>query len=166
MTTPPKFLPTQVASILLLASAAAQSFVCVLIAWIVPPAFHSIYRLKSLHEAWDLMPPITRFASENSWLIVIALGAVCLGSLLALRRFPERTIHCMTVGLCAEGFVTWLAMFCFCFDGFTGPMSLHHGPEFELPQFISFGAGVFPVTLLLVVAPIIAALWPRVNSKP
>lgn len=150
-------MPTRIASILLLASAAAQSFVCGLIARIVTPAFHSIYRLKSMDEAWDLMPPITRFASKQSWLIVIALGAVCLGSLLALRRFPERTIHCMTVGLCAEGFVTWLAMFCFCFDGFTGPMSLHHSPEFELLQFVSFGAGIFPVTLLLLVAPMIAA---------
>lgn len=159
-------MPTRIASILLLASAAAQSFVCVLIAWIVPPAFRSIYRLKSLDEAWDFMPPITRFASEHSWLIVIALAGVCLGSLLALRNFPERTIQCMAVGLCAESFVTWFAMFCFCFDGFTGPMCLHHSPEFELPQFVAFGAGVFPVTLLLIVAPMIAALWPRVISKP
>jgi hypothetical protein len=136
-------MPARIASILLVASAAAQSFACVLIARIVAPTFLSLYRLESLDEARDFMPPITRFASEHSWLIAIALAAVCFGSLLTLRRFPERTMQCLAVGLCAEGLVTWSAMFCFCFSAFTGLMCLHHGP-----------------------APMIAALWPRVISKP
>ena len=156
---------TRIASFLLIASAVTFSFVCVLIAWLVPPAFRSLYGLKSLDEVRDFMPAITRVASDHSWFIAVLLAGVCLASLVALRRLPDRTVQCITVGLCAQGLVTWVAMFCFCFEGFTGPMSLHHGPEFEFPQFASFGAGVFPVTLLLVVAPIIAALWPRLISK-
>jgi hypothetical protein len=157
---------TRIATFLLVASAVTLSFVCVSVAWLVPAAFRSLYGLKSLDEVRDFMPAITRLASDHSWFIAVLLSGACLVSIAALRRLPDRTVQCITVGLCAQGLVTWMAMFCFCFEGFTGPMCLHHGPEFELPQFVSFGAGVFPVTLLLVVSPMISALWPRVTSKP
>ena len=157
--------PSRIINIFLIASAAAQAFVCLLIGWIVPPAFRSLYGLKTLDEARVLMPTITRFVSEHSWVIALAFVAVCLSSLVAVRRFPGSTVQCMVVGLCAQALVTWLAMFCFCFYGFTGPMSLHHGAEFELSEFVSFGAGVFPVTLLLVLAPTIVALRPRMISN-
>jgi hypothetical protein len=152
---------TRIASFLLVASAAILSFVCVLIAWLVPPAFRSLYGLKSLDEVREFMPAITRLATGHSWFIAVSIVAVCLASLVALRRKPDRTVQCITVGLCAQGLVTWAAMFCFCFEGFTGPVSLHLGPRFEIIQFACFGAGVFPVTLALVVTPLIAALWPR-----
>ena len=157
---------TRIASFLLIASSVTFSFVCVLIAWLVPPAFRSLYGLKSLDEVRDFMPSITRVASDQSWFIAVLLAGVCLASLVALRRLPDRKVQCITVGLCAQGLVTWAAMFCLCFEGFTGPMSLHHGPEFGFPEFVSFGFGVFPVTLALVVTPLLCALWPRVISKP
>ena len=157
---------TRIASLLLIASAVTLSFVCVLVAWLVPPAFRLMYGLKSLDEVREFMPTITRLASDHPWFIAVLLAAVCVASLVALRRLPDSVIQCIVVGLCAQGLVTWAAMFCFCFEAFTGPMSLHHGPEFEFLQFASFGAGVFPVTLLLVAAPLIAALWPRVISRP
>lgn len=153
-------MPTRIASFLLLASAAALSFVCVLFARLVPSAFRSLYGLKSSDEVRDFMPAISRLASDHSLLIAILLLGVCLVALVALRRLPDRTVQCIILGLCAQGLVTWTAMFCFFFKGFTGPMSLHHRPEFDLLQFASFGAGIFPVTLLLVLLPMIAALWP------
>jgi hypothetical protein len=156
----------RIASFLLITSAVTLSFVCVLIAWLVPPAFRSLYSLKSFDEVREFMPAITRLASDHSWFIAVLLAGVCFASLVALRRLPDRAVQCITVGLCAQGLVMWAAMFCFCFEGLTGPMSLHHGPEFDVVTFVLFGAGVFPVTLLLVVAPMIAALWPRVISKP
>lgn len=159
-------MPIRIASFLLVSSAVTLSFVCVLLAGLVPPAFHALYGLKSLIEVREFMPTITRLASDHSWFIVVLLAGVCFASLVALRRFPDRTVQCITVGLCAQGLVTWTAMFCFCFEGLTGPMCMHHGPEFDIVSFISFGAGIFPVTLLLVVAPMIAALWLRVFPKP
>ena len=153
----------RIASFLLTASAATLSFVCVVIAWLVPHAFRVLYSLNSLEGVREFMPTITRLATDHSWFIAVFLAGVCFVSLMALRRLPDRTVQCITAGLCVQGFVTWAAMFCFCFEGFTGPKSLHCGPAFD---FVSFGAGVFPVTLLLVLAPMIAALWPRVISKP
>jgi hypothetical protein len=150
-------MPTCIASIFLIAAAAIQSFVCICLGQVVPQAYRSLYHLKSLEEERVFIPAITLFASDHSWLIALALATVCAASIAALRRFPEKTVPCMTVGLCAQGLVTWSAMFCFCFEGFTGAMCLHHGPEFEFFQFVSFGAGVFPITLLLIVVPMIAA---------
>jgi hypothetical protein len=154
-----------ITSLLLIASAVTQSFVCLLISSLVTPFFRSTYGLKSWGEAREFMPTITRLASDHSWFIAVLFAAVCVASLVALRRLPDSPIQCIVVGQCALGLVTWASMFCFCFEGFTGPMSLHHGPEFEFIQFASFGAGVFPVTLILVVAPVISALWPRLISK-
>ncbi|MEO7678234.1 MAG: hypothetical protein ABIV39_15865 [Verrucomicrobiota bacterium] len=156
---------TRIASLLLIASAVTQSFVCLLIASLVTPFFRSTYRLKSWEEAREFMPTITRLASDHSWFIAVLLAAVCVASLVALQRQPDSPIQCIVVGLCAQGLVTWAAMFSFCFEGFIGPMSLHHGKEFEFFQFASFGTGVFPVTLLLVAAPLISALLPRLISK-
>jgi hypothetical protein len=144
----------------------AQAFVCLVVAAIVPGAFVAIYGLKTRGETLVLMPDITRYASEHSWFIVLLLVAACVGSLVAVHRFARSTVQCMAVGLCAQALVAWSAMFCFCYMGFTGPMSLHHDSEFEFFKFVSFGAGVFPVTLLLILTPMIVALWPRLISRP
>ena len=50
----------------------------------------------------------------------------------------------------------WAAMFCFCYDGFTGPVSLTKGKPFSLANFIGFGWGVFPATLVLMLIPMVA----------
>lgn len=152
---------TRIASLLLIAAAGILSFICVLVGWLVPPAFCSFYGLNSFEEARSSMPGITRLASDYSWFFAVVIGAVCIGALVAIRQHSSRIVQCITVGLCAQGIVVWLAMFSFFYDGFTGSMCLHHGPKFELLQFVSVGAGVFPVTLALVLTPLLVAVWPR-----
>lgn len=155
----------RIAAILLVASAATQAFVCIWIALLVPQFFRVAFGHKSMDEALASMPAVTRLVSEHSWLIAIGFALVCLTALAALRRCPEKTMPTLAIGLCAQGFVTWLAMFCFCFEGFIGPVRLSRGPEFDSSRFMGFAAGVFPVTFLLILSPMIAALWPRVISK-
>lgn len=158
-------MPTRIAAILLVASAATQAFVCLWIALLVPSFFRVAYGQKSMDETLAFMPTVTRMVSEYSWLIAVGFALVCLTALAALRRGPEKIVQTVAVGLCAQGFVTWLAMFCFCFDGFLGPVRLNRGPEFDLSQFLSFAAGVFPVTFLLLLSPMIAALWRKNDSE-
>ena len=159
-------MPTRIASFLLMATAVTLSYVSVLIAGLVPPAFRAMYGLKSLEEVREFMPTLTRLASDHSWFIALLLAGVCLTSMMLLRRLPDRPVQCITVGLCAQMLVMWAAMFCFCFEGFTGPMSMHHGPEFDAVSFVSFGTGVFPVTFVLIIATLVGALWPRAISRP
>lgn len=161
----PRSMSTCIASFLLLASGVILSFVCLVVAWIIPQVFFWLYRPKSFYEVRELMPAVTRIATDFSWLFAVLIAAVSLAGVVYLWRLSDRVVECITAGLCAQGLITWTAMFCFFFDGFTGPMCMHHGPEFEFPQFVSLGFGVFPVTLLLVVAPLIMALWPRAIAK-
>lgn len=139
---------------------------CIWIALLVPPFFRVAYGQKSMDEALTSMPAITRMVSEHSWLIAVGFALVCLTALAALRRGSDKIVQTLAIGLCAQGFVTWLAMSCFCFDGFIGPLRLNRGPEFDSSRFMGFSAGVFPVTFLLILSPIIAALRPRTQSDP
>jgi hypothetical protein len=158
-------MPNRIANFLLLASAGVLSFVCVVIGHIFPQMFRALYGLKTLDETRAFMPAITRIAADYSWTLPVFLAGICLCSFVVLRRLPDKPVPCITVGLCTQGLVTWAAMFCFCYPAFTGGMCLHHGPEFEFERFASCGAGVFPVTFVLLVAPMIVAFWPKVISK-
>ena len=158
-------MPVRIAISLLTAFAVTLSFVLMLIAWIVPPFYCSLYRIKSLGEFRDFVPYTTLFAADHSWLIALLLGASWLVSVLIIRRFPDRTIHCLTVGLCVQALVAWLAMFCFFSNEFLGPISMHHDPAFDFGTFIAFGFGVFPITFLLIIAPMIFTFLPSKISR-
>lgn len=151
----------RIAAILLVASAATQAFVCMWIALLIPSFFRAIYNLKSPDDLLIIMPTITRLISDQSWIIAVAFAIVAFVALIALRWRSEKVVNILAVGLCAQGIVTWLTMFSFCYDGFLGDMSLHRKPEFSGNQFLRFAGGVFPVTLLLILAPMIAALWQK-----
>jgi hypothetical protein len=153
-------MPNRIAIVLLTSVSATLAFVFMWIAWLVPHLLYSLYRMKSLDELRDFMFPIAKLATDHSWFIALLFGAVWFASLLVLRRFPDRTIQCVTMGLCAQGLVAWSALFCFLFDEFLGPISLHHDPAFDFDTFIAFGGGVFPITFLFIVAPIMVALLP------
>jgi hypothetical protein len=159
-------MPSRIAISLLTAFAVTLSFVLLLIAWIVPPAYCAVYRIKSLDDFRNFVPPITLFATDHSWLIALLLGAVLLASFLMIRRSPDRPIRCLTVGLCVQGLVAWLAMYCFFSNEFLGPISMHHDPAFDFGTFVAFGFGVFPITFILIIAPMIIALLPSKISRP
>jgi hypothetical protein len=152
--------PARTAGLLLVAAGIAQALVCVVVAACAPHYFTILYRLETLGKAWEFMPTITRVAVRGAFVIPLLHALVCVVSLFWLKRCPDRILTVATVGLCAEGLVTWSTMFCFCFEGFTGLMCMHHGPRFELPEFLTFAWGVFPITLILILAPMAAALWP------
>jgi hypothetical protein len=42
----------------------------------------------------------------------------------------------------------WIWGFLLCYDGFTGPMSLHHDSQFEIGMFIRFLGGIFPIVII------------------
>ena len=158
-------MPNRIAIFLLTSVAATLAFVFMWIAWLVPHLFYYVYRMKSLDELRDFMSPIAKLATGHSWFIALLIGAIWVASLLALRRFPDRTIQCVTVSLCAQGLVSWLAAFCLLFDELLGPISMHHEPAFDFGAFFVFGGGVFPITFLLIVAPSIVALLPSNISR-
>jgi hypothetical protein len=152
--------------ILLLAAAAVVSgYVVLLIGDVIPRFFQVAYK-ETTAGALDIMPVPTRFASEYAWLFALVVLLVVIVAALCLRHSPTNAILISTVGLCAQGAVVWAAMFCFCYKAFCGPMSLHHGPAFDPAEFVSFEAGVFPITLAALLAPIIALCIHRkgVNS--
>lgn len=156
----------RIAATLLVASATAQAFVCFLVTLLVPAFFRMIYNVKSHDDLLIRMPTITRLVTDHAWFIAVAFAIVCCVALLALRWRSQRLVQILALGLCAQGLVTWLTMFSLCYDGFIGPRSnLTTDPGFELDWFLRFAYGVFPVTFLLIVAPMIAALWSRTIPK-
>ena len=71
-------------------------------------------------------------------------------------------------GLCLQGLIVWSAASCFCYDAFTGDMSLHRAAEFQFGTFLTACFGVFPATLLALLAPITAVAlsgaWKRTGG--
>ena len=157
---------SRIATCLLTSYAATLAYIYVRLAWLVPRLLLSAYGMKSLDEVQKWMSPVTRLAINHSWFIASVFGAVWFVSVLALRRFPDKLTKCVTVGLCAQGLVAWSAMLCLLFDELLGPMSLHHNPAFDFGTFVAFGGGVFPISLILIIAPMIVALSPSKMSKP
>ncbi len=145
-------------SALLLGSTLGLSHVVLLVGWVTPDAYRSIYRLKSLQEAREIMPNFTELAVDHSWVFAVAMGLVGFVTTIFIHRMPERKIPFVTIGLCGQWLVAWLAMLAFLFKAVAGDMSLHHGPEFDPSAFMCFGAGVFPVTLTAVLLPLFLAV--------
>jgi len=56
-------------------------------------------------------------------------------------------------------------MFCFFYDGFLGPMSLHHQSQFEFIELVRFERGIFPIAFLSITAPLIFSLHSVAKSK-
>jgi hypothetical protein len=143
---------------LLLCSTLGLSHVVLLVGWSTPFAYSSVYRLKSLQEARALMPDITEVAVDHSWVFAVAMGLIGFVTAIFIRRIPERKVPFAIIGLCGQWLLAWVAILAFLFKAVAGNMSLHHGPEFDITEFMRFGAGVFPVTLTAVLVPLFMAV--------
>lgn len=143
----------RLANSLLAASAIVASYVILLVGYMLPGLFAGAYQLQTAVEVDMLMPPLTQFASRFAWVFVLIVVLVSVVALTLLQRASVRRTELLAIALSSQALVVWLAMFCYCFDGFRGPISLHHEPRFEFAQFIRLAFGVFPVTLC-------AILWP------
>ena len=150
---------TRLASLILAASAVVSSYIVILIGHVLPKLFATIYGISSPTDLIILMPPITQFATRHTWVLVLATALVCVVVVLLFQRPGARVSRLVAVGLSAQALVVWFAMFCYCYDGFSAPICLHHSSEFKFAQFIRFAFGVFPVTLCAIVAPGLFALF-------
>ena len=149
---------TRLGSLVLTASTVVSSYIVLLIGYVLPKFFANAYNAKSASDLDILIPPITRFAVRHMWTFALFAAAICIVVIILFQRPHARVLQLVAVGLSAQALVVWLAMFCYCYDGLTGPMSMHHSSEFEFGQFFQFAFGVFPVTLCAIVAPALFAL--------
>ena len=116
---------------LLLSSTFGLSHVVLLVGWVTPDAYSSVYRLKSLQEARAIMPNFTEVAVDHSRVFAVAMGLIGFVTAIFIHRMPERKIPFVTIGLCCQWLVAWVAMLAFLFEAVTGEWSLHHDPEFQ-----------------------------------
>ena len=142
---------------LLTCSAFVLTYVISLVRGFLPKYYEIVYNLKP-SEVAEVMHDPTRLALEYSWAYGLAMILIMVVSVVVLVRHPARCIEAVVIGLCAIAMVFWLAMFCFCYEGFCGPMSLHEPPEFSLLEFLRFSDGIFPISLTGLTIPVIVLL--------
>lgn len=139
--------------LLLTCSALVFGYVVFRIGTFVPRFFAVSYKLKP-NELANFMSTPTRLASEYAWSFGLALLLILAVTVAALRRRPAHSLEIAVVSLCAQGAVAWIAMFCYFYEAFCGPMCLHAEPQFSLVEFLCFEGGVFPISLAGLAAPI------------
>ena len=156
---------TRLASFVLAATTVVSSYVMLLIGDVLPKFIFSIFHLRAPSDLAILMPPITQFAARFSWAFALAVALVCIVVVILLRQYPARLLQLLAIGLSTQALVVWFGMFCYCYLGLTGSMSLHHDSHFEFAQFFQFAFGVFPVTLCAILIPgFYAVLSPKERS--
>jgi len=149
----------------MVSTAIGLSHILVVTGFVFPVVYAKTHGAESLAEARMLMLAPTRFAVHYFWLFPALLAISCVTFVRATSRRNGEVAEILTCGLCVQGLVAWSAAFCFCFDAFTGPMCLHHGPEFEFGTFLTACLGVFSVTFATLLAPIVLVLSPKIFGK-
>lgn len=110
---------------------------------------------KPKNNDWiEAIPAITRLAIDYYW---IPLSLVILSGLLSIFnqyifKDQEKSRFIMLLTLWFHFCIIWAVLFFYCYEGFTGAMCLHHGPEFEIQQFLLFAFGFFPITFLMLLS--------------
>jgi len=151
-------------NLLLISLAIVLSFIIVVIGEILPRFFAVTYQIKTTNELMDFIPTITRVAFQNSWSFAAILAVISVAGIFQLHSWPNQILKFTILNLCLQAFVFWMAMFFYCYNGFLGPMSLHHDPEFDFGSFFGFGWGIFPVSLIAIFTPIAFALAIRTQA--
>ena len=122
----------------------------------VPIVYRVLFRSESEANIQLLMPAITRMASDFSFVFI---GLISLAGFVSIILTKRRTANMyVLVGVAGQCLIAWIAIFCFSYDAFTGGMSLHHGPEFELLKFLSTAWGFFPISLVTLLIPFVGAM--------
>jgi len=142
--------------LLLLPAAYVFAHITTLVANLTPRFFEITYKLKPSEDA-EFIPEPTQIAVYYSWIFAISYGMIALTGVFLASRRPALTVQLLTTGLSLQAFIFWVAMFCFCYEGFLGPMTLHSGPDFDFSYFFQFGFGIFPICLIAIVVPIFFA---------
>ena len=99
-------------------------------------------------EFW--MPVLTRFAVNWYWLLITLLCLFsCAGLILSVCRVPLALSG--AVGVAMPLIVGWFTLFCYSFDSFLGPVSMHHPQRFEFEAVLFSDHGFFSITFVLMV---------------
>jgi hypothetical protein len=155
------------ASIVLLATfAIAICYIAILGGDLTPFLLRRLYGIHSIDDVRDFMPVPTRLAVDYSLWIAAAVVLVTVVFIFLADRYPARLFQFTMLGISLQGILLWLTLCGFFFEGFEGPMSLHHDPEFDFGVFMSCGFGVFPITFVGLVAAFILALFRGGGTMP
>lgn len=149
----------QISILMLVTSAISLCYIIRLVGVVFPQLYQRTFQLHTETEARIFWHTPTRFAVDHPWFFAIAICLSTFATIALLQRRKNQAIQYTALGLSAQGTIFWAGMFCYSFDGFLGPMSLHQDSEFELLQFVKFGFGVFPVTLVALLTTFFGALW-------
>lgn len=128
----------------------------------LPNYFQVCYRLSGADVITYLQMP-TRFAIEQYWIFPGLMVIIAAASIKCVKscRFP--LLNVTLASICAQLAVAWLAMFLFCYEGFSDTFSIHRGPTFCFLNFIKFGGGIFPITLIFLIGTLVLfgkPFWP------
>ena len=152
--------------LVLAASTVVSSYIILLVGYVLPPVFAALYRLETLSQLDVLLSPVTKFAVQYEWAFASASCFIFAVAVILVRCSPARVLQFVTVGLCVQALVVWVAMFCFFYGELCGPISMHHPPWFNWEYFFKFAFAVFPVSLCAIVIPGFFALRSSATSRP
>ncbi len=152
--------------LVLSASTLVSSYIVLLVGYVLPPFFAALYRLETLSQLDVLLSPVTKFAVQYAWAFASVSCFIFAVAVILIRRSPAQVLQFVTVGLCAQALVVWVAMFCFFYGELCGPISMHHRPWFNWEYFFKFASAVFPVSLCAIVIPGFFALRSPARSLP
>ena len=146
----------------------ASSIVLSYAVWMAATVTRAYYRFVYECDALDvarraMIPEITQFALGSEALVICLICALGILTAWSCRRHASPLA--LIAGVTGQLLVVWALGFCLCFGGFTDGGCLHHGPAFEFAQFLSAGYGLFPVTLVAILLPLVSAVaWGRRGS--
>jgi hypothetical protein len=143
------------------ASTVIGAYLILLVGDVLPGLFARLFPSASVTELDSFIPAITAAAARYSWAFAAGIILTALSGSALISRRPLRAAPLLVRTLSAQGLIVWAAMFCYFYGEFTGGMCLHHGPEFELRQFVRAGWGAFPATFAALVGPTLLTFFRR-----
>ena len=161
-----RYMHSRLADTIILATTVICCYFVILFGMVLRKFFWEAYHMTSVKEFEYFMPRISSLAADHAWGFAVLIGVVGLATSCCFRFKPVRVLEILAMGLCGQALITWLALFCYCYNGFLGGISMHHGPNFELDSFIKCAFGLFPVTLVLILIPLSLAICQLFTPTP
>ena len=126
---------------------------------VLRPFFVHTFQIKSDADLQAIMPAATRFAADHSAWFAVAVSIIgTLGFALSL-LVPSTSVRFAVAALCVQGFILWAACFCVFYSAFTR-FSIYRGDVFEWDYLFTAGAGVFPITFVAILLPLVFVVLP------
>lgn len=114
-------------------------------AWVGTLYPRILQRISGVGDDTLLSAP-SRFAQSNLTLMLVVQVGAAVVEMALNRRMPDRSSYFGVIQ--ASILLFYFALL--TYDMFLGPISLHHGPNFSTSEFVRYGFGVYPVSVLLI----------------